>query len=625
MVAEDTRISAGQKPVAPSPGRTLRQLRTAAGVVARATATKALALAESRRPSLNDIGLVTGTDKASTIHDYLGIYESTLGHLRDTPFTMIEIGVYRGASVRMWKRFFHRAQIIGADINPECRKFESERVSIRIGDQGDPAFLEELATTDRPLVVVDDGSHRWKHQINAFRALWPSVLPGGYFIVEDVHTSFGEAYAKTHGGGSKITAYDFLAGIIEGVVAGVRAAPPTNDFEGYCRETIESVVMLRHSVIFRKKTHDQPWYELTTVADVADNAWSTDLGSTYDRIPAELVAAAAPIQQSFQKIFDAGPVTLEPAASADLRDVTVFSFGATATRDGGILAETLNCAWGTRRSSHLYRPFDERHWVVENAGPIQHVPARADGRKYVLLKQTWDRNYGHWIIDALPKVGLLEGHLDLDECVFVVNPKQEGQLRRVVLDALALAGVPADQVEFMDLSTHRFEQLVVLGIISAQPTVKAPFAIRYLERLADQVPIGGDQRLYVSRNNGTRRRLLNEEAVTDLVTAAGYRVVHPDKFSLQEQITLFRGARHVIGNLGAGLSNLAFSPMGVSVLALTTETMRHDYFYDIVCHKSGRYRGIQGHAKSAAPNNRSDFEVDLDLVTAGIEWLHAGD
>ena len=101
--------------------------------------------------------------------------------------------------------------------------------------------------------MLDDGSHRRKHQVETFRALWPSIRPGGYFIVEDIHTSFGGDYAKTYGSEDSTTRSTRRGDRPEGVVAGQRAAAPADDFEAHCRETIESVVMLQHSVIIEQK------------------------------------------------------------------------------------------------------------------------------------------------------------------------------------------------------------------------------------------------------------------------------------------------------------------------------------------------------------------------------------
>jgi len=80
-----------------------------------------------------------------------------------------------------------------------------------------------------------------------------------------------------------------------------------------------------------------------------------------------------------------------------------------------------------------------------------------------------------------------------------------------------------------------------------------------------------------------------------------------------------------VGNMGAALANLAFSPQDVTVLALATERMNHDYFYDIVCHKThGRYQGLQGKAVVDSPDIGSDFTIDLELLEQSLSWAHEG-
>ena len=54
------------------------------------------------RPTLDDLGKLHGTDKASDRHNYLvRVYDPLLSPLRDDPLTMLEIGVFHGGSVRM--------------------------------------------------------------------------------------------------------------------------------------------------------------------------------------------------------------------------------------------------------------------------------------------------------------------------------------------------------------------------------------------------------------------------------------------------------------------------------------------------------------------------------------------
>ena len=56
------------------------------------------------RATLDEIGLKYGTDKSSSHHHYLPFYETFMAPLRDAPITLLEIGVYQGASLRTWRK-----------------------------------------------------------------------------------------------------------------------------------------------------------------------------------------------------------------------------------------------------------------------------------------------------------------------------------------------------------------------------------------------------------------------------------------------------------------------------------------------------------------------------------------
>lgn len=54
--------------------------------------------------SLDAIGILEGTDKSSIGHGYLRHYDRILRHLRHEPITLLEIGIFRRASLRVWSR-----------------------------------------------------------------------------------------------------------------------------------------------------------------------------------------------------------------------------------------------------------------------------------------------------------------------------------------------------------------------------------------------------------------------------------------------------------------------------------------------------------------------------------------
>lgn len=128
-------------------------------------------------------------------HHYFDIYTKHFEAYRNRPIRMLEIGVFRGGSLRMWKEYFHPDSIIvGIDIDKTCKAHEiaNRKVFVRIGSQADPAFLAAVTEEFGPFdIILDDGSHKTHHQNISFGALFHDALTdGGCYMVEDVHTNY---------------------------------------------------------------------------------------------------------------------------------------------------------------------------------------------------------------------------------------------------------------------------------------------------------------------------------------------------------------------------------------------------------------------------------------------------
>jgi hypothetical protein len=133
-------------------------------------------------------------------HHYIPIYDRYFGPLRNRDIRFLEIGVSKGGSLQMWRKYFgNAATIYGIDIDPDCARFDGAAGQVRIGSQDDPAFLrsvvDEMGGID---VVLDDGSHHMAHIRTSLRALFPLLAEGGTYMIEDLHT----AYAPAYGGGT---------------------------------------------------------------------------------------------------------------------------------------------------------------------------------------------------------------------------------------------------------------------------------------------------------------------------------------------------------------------------------------------------------------------------------------
>lgn len=136
---------------------------------------------------------------ASKWHHYIPLYERYFGPYRNKPVRFLEIGVFKGGSLAMWRKYFGpEATIFGADIDPSCSELDGVDGQVRIGSQDDPDFLrqviEEMGGVD---IVLDDGSHRMHHLGKTFEIIFPMLADKGIYMVEDLHT----AYWTEYGGG----------------------------------------------------------------------------------------------------------------------------------------------------------------------------------------------------------------------------------------------------------------------------------------------------------------------------------------------------------------------------------------------------------------------------------------
>jgi hypothetical protein len=120
---------------------------------------------------------------------YFDLYHRHLAKFVGNEVGLVEIGVYSGGSLEMWRHYFGpRCRVYGVDIEPACKSYENDNVQIFIGDQADRGFWKRFRTEVPGFdVVIDDGGHQPEQQIVTLEETLPYLRPGGVFICEDVH------------------------------------------------------------------------------------------------------------------------------------------------------------------------------------------------------------------------------------------------------------------------------------------------------------------------------------------------------------------------------------------------------------------------------------------------------
>ena len=130
-------------------------------------------------------------------HHYFDIYEKHFARFRGKAPVILEIGVFQGGSLQMWKDYFGPGtKIYGIDIDSRCKSLEEPGIEIFIGSQSDRPFLQKIIKTIPPFdILIDDGGHNMKQQIASFEGLFGHIKENGVYLCEDCHTSYWKEFS----------------------------------------------------------------------------------------------------------------------------------------------------------------------------------------------------------------------------------------------------------------------------------------------------------------------------------------------------------------------------------------------------------------------------------------------
>jgi len=124
--------------------------------------------------------------------NYFKIYDDLFSSYKNKKMTFVDIGVFSGGSLFMWKNFFgKKAKIIGVELNPIAKQFEKHGFKIFIGDQSSENFWKKFfKKVGKVDIVLDDGGHTNYQQIITTNSCVPNIKDGGLMVTEDIHASY---------------------------------------------------------------------------------------------------------------------------------------------------------------------------------------------------------------------------------------------------------------------------------------------------------------------------------------------------------------------------------------------------------------------------------------------------
>ena len=135
-----------------------------------------------------------GCDKSDKNHKYTIRYHNYFEKDRHGKFNLLELGFGKGNSVKMWMEYFVKANLVCVDnmkILPKDKLIQkhikSGRFKFISADQIEVnKIIKTINKYGNFYIMIDDASHIEEDQQYTLGHLFKFVVPGGWYIVEDL-------------------------------------------------------------------------------------------------------------------------------------------------------------------------------------------------------------------------------------------------------------------------------------------------------------------------------------------------------------------------------------------------------------------------------------------------------
>ncbi|GAA3973981.1 hypothetical protein GCM10022278_33820 [Allohahella marinimesophila] len=234
-----------------------------------------------------------------------------------------------------------------------------------------------------------------------------------------------------------------------------------------------------------------------------------------------------------------------------------------------------------------------------------------------LKKATWFiervyHNHSHWLTAHLPRLLLLREKGLLDQ---VILPPE----RTDAIDgSLRMLGLKPEEFQTYDPTRPLFvEELTILGTDRFRPEllqmVPAAFGVH------DAPP--PHRKVFISRLQAARRRLVNEDEIWPLLEPLGFERVFMEDLSFEDQVKLMRETAVLAAPHGAGLTNMIFCQKGTHIVEMADLSFPNPNFYALAAAMGHHYWLIPATSIGDVHPLEKDLRVDPAAVKKTFEQL----
>jgi capsular polysaccharide biosynthesis protein len=232
------------------------------------------------------------------------------------------------------------------------------------------------------------------------------------------------------------------------------------------------------------------------------------------------------------------------------------------------------------------------------------------------LSESEPSNYYHWMCATLPLIRFYQKFYNLADIDFFYV----GQfpLSGFHEETLRKAGISMRQVIQKACTADRLVAAISSRFMGVNDPVSEE-AYRFTRSLfQNECHRGAEKekiRIYVPRGNVSRRRVINETAVIDLLSAYGFQTVEMDGKTVKEQAEIFSRAEAIVAPHGAALTNLLFAQPLTTVIEIIPNGFTNNCFYVLANYGKLNYLYLQGENIGQTKDaHHRDIYVDIQKL-----------
>ena len=185
-----------------------------------------------------------------------------------------------------------------------------------------------------------------------------------------------------------------------------------------------------------------------------------------------------------------------------------------------------------------------------------------------------NNNYWHWLYDSISRIGILEKNMKLNDFDFFLVPDKKYKFQRETLKLLG--------IENKSISSKKFKHIFANNVVATNhPWQFSKSAHKDIENVPSWITWWLRKRflkfkskkkfykkIYIDRSDSifNNRRIVNEDKIRKFLTKKKFKILKLSNFSFIEQIGIFNSAKIIVGNHGAGFTNLIFCKKNTKVV-----------------------------------------------------------